>query len=244
VAPGGTVVTNVKLSVSQGSQTTSNTITSVIATAVNDAPTISGAVSGQAVTDESTLKPLSAVTITDPDLGVSDSVTITLTGTSGVATDADGTLSGAGLTKTGTGLYTLAAATPSSLTSELDALSFTPTAHQVVPGGTVVTTIALSVTQNGLTSTNTTSSIIATAVNDAPVISGAASGQAVTDESTLKPLSAVNVTDPDYGVTDSVTITLSGTSGVATDADGSLSGTGLTKTGTGVYTLAAATPRA
>ena len=242
VAPGSTVTTGFTLAVTQNGLTTANTVSSVLATAVNDAPVISGAVAGQTTTDEAGVKPFSSITVSDPDLGVADSVQITLTGTSGLATDADGALTGAGLTKIGTGLYTLAAATPGSLTAELEGLTFSPTAHQVAPGGTVATGFTLAVTQNGLTTVNTSSSVTATAVNDAPVISGAKSGQPTTDAASVKPFSSVIISDPDLGVTETVMITLTGTSGVATDADGILSGTGLTKIGTGLYTLAAASP--
>ncbi len=242
VAPGQTVATGITLAVSQNGATTVNTLASVIATAVNDAPTITGTEAGQATSDETSLKALASVTISDPDTGVTDSATITLTGTNGLATDADGTLAGTGLTKIGTGLYTLAAATLGSLTAQLDALTFTPTVHQVAPGQTVTTGITLAVSQNGATTVNTLTSVIATAVNDAPTITGTTAGQATSDEVSLKALAGVIISDPDTGVTDSVKITLTGTNGLATDADGTLSGTGLTKIGTGLYTLAAATP--
>ena len=240
VSPGQTVVTGFTLAVAQDGVTTTDTITNVIATAANDAPVISGAVAGQATTDEASLTPFSGVTVSDPDLGVTDSLLITLTGTSGVATDADGTLAGTGLTKVGAGLYSLAAASPASLSAELDGLTFTPSTHQVAPGSTVATGFDLSVIQNGLTTSNTETSVIVTAVNDAPVISGTQSGRLTTDEVSLDPFSSVTITDPDYGVTDSALITLTGASGVATDADGALSGVGLTKTGIGTYILAAA----
>jgi autotransporter passenger strand-loop-strand repeat protein len=201
---------------------------------------ILGAVAGQKISDETSIDPFQFITLSGSI--VSDSMTITLTGTSSVATDADGTLSGTNLTKIGTGLYTLAAATPAILTSELEALVFRPTAHQVAPAGTITTVMDLALTQNGLTTTNSITSIIVTAVNDAPVISGTRAGQATNDEATLKPLSTITITDPDFGATETVSITLTGTSWVATDADGTLSGTGLTKTGTGLYTLQAATP--
>jgi len=51
-----------------GSPTTNNA-TTVIATAVSSAPTISGTKSGQTVNDNSTDQPFSAVTITDRTLG-------------------------------------------------------------------------------------------------------------------------------------------------------------------------------
>jgi hypothetical protein len=54
------------------------------------------------------------VTIGDRNSGATDTLTITLTGS--------------GLVNDGGGVYTLAAASPTSITSELDALSFTPVA--------------------------------------------------------------------------------------------------------------------
>ena len=46
------------------------------------------------------------------DVGVQDNLTITVRDDGGSATDANGTLSGSGLTQTGTGTYALAAADP------------------------------------------------------------------------------------------------------------------------------------
>jgi plastocyanin len=242
VSPGQTVTTGFTLAVTQVGLTSTDSLTSVTATAVNDAPVISGTSGGQATTDEASLNPFANAVITDLDFGVTDSLLITLTGTGGVATDADGTLSGAGLTEIAIGVYSLSAASPSSLTAELEALTFTTTAHQVAPGNTVVTDFTVAVTQNGLTTTDTVTSVIATAVNDAPVIAGALSAQPAIDTLSLDPFSTVTITDPDIGVVDSVLITLTGTNNVATDADGTLAGAGLSKLGAGLYSLSAVSP--
>jgi plastocyanin len=244
VVPGGTVTTGFRLDVTDTlNETATDTTTSVVATAVNDPPVISGTAGSQAVGDNATLLPFSGVTITDPDFSASETVTITLTA-GGSPSDADGTLSGTGLTKTGTGTYTLTTDTPSAVTTALDALVFTPTDHQVAPGGTIATGMTLSVTDGiiGSPVTDTATSVIATAVNDPPVISGAVAGQAVADNATLSPFTGVAIADPDFGATETVTITLTA-GGSASDADGTLSGTGLTKTGTGTYT-ATGTPGA
>jgi len=246
VAPGSTVTTGMTLSVTDGivGSPTTNNATTVIATAVSSAPTISGTKSGQTVNDNSTDQPFSAVTITDPNVGATDTVTITLTA-GGVASDANGILSGTGVTRTGVGTYTLTTGTPSAVTSALDAVTFTPTAHEVAPGSTVTTGMMLSVTDGivGSPTTNNATTVIATAVNDPPVISGTKSGQTVNDNATDQPFSAVTITDPDVGATETVTITLTA-GGSASDANGTLSGTGLTRTGVGTYTLTAGTPSA
>jgi uncharacterized repeat protein (TIGR03803 family) len=201
---------------------------------------IGGAVAGQTTTDEQTIKPFATVTITDPNAGTQqDAMIISVSGGT-----ADGTLSGTGLVYLGGGNYELNPVSPTTLQAELEALVFTPTAHQVAPGSTVTTTFGLTVVnENSLVSaTNSTATVIATAVNDSPTISGAVSGQTLLDNATDKPFAAVSITDPDLSVTDSLTITLRNSAGTVTDADGTLAGTGLTKTGIGTYVLAAASP--
>lgn len=94
-----------------------------------------------------------AVVISDANAGATDSATITLTGGGGV-------LSGNGLITNQDGSYSLAAATPATLTSELDALTFTPT--NATPGNTASTTFGLTVKS----SAGTTASDSSTIVND------------------------------------------------------------------------------
>ena len=199
-------------------------------------PTVTGTAAGQGVSDAATIAPFAAVTIND-STGQQDSATITLTA-SGTPTDANGALSlGTGVTKTGTGTYTVAATTPAGLTTSLRALVFTPTAHQVAPGTTVTTGFSLAITDTGAGSTtNTATTVIATAATDTPVIAGTSANQPTTDLLPVSPFAMVSITDPDFGVTPTVTITLR-SAGTATDANGTLSGAGLTPTGTGTYTL-------
>jgi hypothetical protein len=204
--------------------------------------TISGTTAGQAITDETTLTPFAGVTISDPDIGTSDTLTITLT-VDGVPSDANGTLSGTGLTKTGAGTYTLAAGSPAAVTAALRALVFTPAAHEVAPGDTVTTGMTLSVTDGSSPVTDGTTSVVTTAVNDPPAITGTVADQLMSDVQTKQPFSTVTITDPDVGASETVTITLD-VDGSPSDANGILSGTGLTKTGTGTYTLAAGSPAA
>lgn len=81
------------------------------------APTVSGASARSAVAGKSTT-PFTGVTISDNNTGTpTDAVTITVSGSGG-------TLSGSGLS--GTGPYSLASAVPATITSQLQALTFTP----------------------------------------------------------------------------------------------------------------------
>jgi uncharacterized repeat protein (TIGR03803 family) len=93
------------------------------------APTIPGTQSGQTTTSEATVKPFSAVAISDANSGATDTLTITLGGAGGTLTDGTGFH---GLTSSASGVYTLTGAA-SAITSELDALSFAPTAGAPTP---------------------------------------------------------------------------------------------------------------
>ena len=101
---------------------TVNTTTTVIDTDPAAAPTISGTVAGQTTISEAQVHPFSGVTIADPNSGATDTLTITL------SNSANGTLSGTALINDGGGVYSLAAASPATISSELAALVFTPTA--------------------------------------------------------------------------------------------------------------------
>ena len=127
----------------------------------NTAPSITGLPAAESGTDTATLAPFGAVTDSDPDSNAVDSAGIVLS-SNGTATDADGILSGTGLTRTGTGSYSLAATSPANLTTELKALRFTPTVHQVARGSTVATVFALTVT-DGTTPTTATTTLTETA---------------------------------------------------------------------------------
>ena len=231
----GTISVNVTAADSFGK--TASNVFSLTVINVNDPPVIQGSVSGQTTTDAASLNPMSAMTITDQDAGASEVVTLTLTGAGAMPTDANGTLSGVGLIKTGTGTYMMAAGSPAAVTAALEALTFTPAMNEVAPGETVTTGIALAVNDGTVTVTDTATSVVATSINDAPAIAGAQAGQMTTDNATMHPLSGVTIADPDFGATEAVTILLTGTDGSATDANGILSGANLTHTGAGTYSL-------
>ena len=133
--------------------------------------------------------------------------------------------------------------TAAQVTADLDALVFTPTAHQVAPGGTVTTGFTIAVTDTaGQSASNAATTVVATAAEDAPVIGGLTTTPVtVNSGQTVAPFPAATITDPDFGASETTTITLTA-NGTATDANGTL--TGATKTGTGTYVISAASPAA
>ena len=227
VTPGQTVTTTFTIGDNDGhGGSTSNAVTQVTTTSVNDAPTAANGSAGQAITDKATATPFAQVTVNDPDVGQTETATITYTAANGV-------LSGTGLAGSA-GNYTLSAGSAAALQSALDALTFTPTANQVAPGATVQTTLNVSVS-DGTATGSTSDTVTTTSVNDAPTITGSMGGQTVGDRQTINPFATVTVADPDTGQGETVTVTLSNA------ANGVLTGGGFTPTATpGVYSVTVA----
>jgi hypothetical protein len=233
-------------------------------------PAITGTVANEPIASGDKIPPFATMTLTEPYIDYNyytlvagtpnntyvggpnynynpkDSVSITITD-GGKATDADGLLTGPGLSKTGVGTYTLGPDYAYNIESELRGLSFQTVA--VAAGQTMNPSFELDVTDStsNLTTKDTTTSLSVIGpqlVPVAPTIAGTLAGQSVTPGNVLDPFASVTVSDTNPTPTDSVTITLMNASGQATDANGTLAGTGLTETaaGSGIYTLAATTP--
>ncbi len=198
----------------------------------NDMPpsvTVAGTVAGN---DHTALDPLASVTVVDLNAGQTESATLTLSST------LNGTLSNlaGGTYNATTGVYTVSGST-TAVTAALRGLVFTPTIHEVAPGQIVSTVFNLSVTDGLMTSTPATTSVNITALNDPPVISGMPPSYIEGYWNVpLNPFPAVQITDPDFGATETVTLSCGGTLSL------SMPGVSLTQTGVGTYTFSAASP--
>ncbi|MDR3532495.1 MAG: hypothetical protein P4L90_18320 [Rhodopila sp.] len=192
------------------------------------APTISGTTAGQAVTDQGTITPFSHVSIMDANIGQTETVTVTLSAaTHGILTNLGG-----GSYNATTGVYTDIGSV-AAITADLEGLVFTPTAHEVAPGQTVTTIFAINLTDTASAgTTDSKTSVIATADVVPPTISGTAAGQAVTDLATITPFTGVVIGDLNPGQTETVTVTLSA---AANGVLGNLGGGSYDAT-TGIYT--------
>lgn len=144
------------------------------------APTITGAGARGCIVSK-TSKPFLGVTISDTNGGgATDSVTITLTGSSG------GALTGTGLS--GSGPYTIASASAASVTTTLQGLTFTPS-------GTVGQTETLTVLVNSSAGSSVTSS--ATIVTVQAVAAAETPFAAPVGTFTPINLKGVNISDAD-----------------------------------------------
>jgi hypothetical protein len=171
VAPGQTVTTSFTLSISDDGGTATDSNTSVITIPTNTLTTITGAAAGQPIRDYQTTNPFSAVTFADPDNSAeTHSLSVAL---SSAASGSLSNLSG-GTYNAATGVYTLNNVTLSQARAALRALTFTPTAHQVPAGQSVVTTFTITVGDGSAGSaTDSTASVVTTdtLVNIGPVAS-------------------------------------------------------------------------
>ena len=214
-------------------QTASDNTTSVVATAVAAPLAISGTVANQAVDDNATIDPFAHVKVTDPNVGQTETVTVTPSNiANGTLSDPNAATDGSAISN---GVYTVTG-TAAAVTADLDALVFQPTAHQVAPGSTVTTGFTIAVTDTaGQTASDNTTSVVATAVAAPLAISGTVANQAVDDNATIDPFAHVKVTDPNAGQTETVTVTPSNiANGTLSDPNAATDGSAISN---GVYTV-------
>jgi hypothetical protein len=190
-------------------------------------PTISGTQANQTVNDNASLKPFAGVAVADSNANQTETVAITFAGANGALSDANAASDHSTI---GSGSYTVAG-TAGQVTADLDNLVFTPTARQVAPSNTVTTDFTIAVTDTaGETASDSTTSVVATAIAVLPTISGTHANQSVNDNATIKAFSAVTIADANFGQTETVTITFTGTNGALSDpnaaSDHSTTGSG------------------
>lgn len=206
--------------------------TSIVATSINDAPAIGGAVAAQPTSDTNEVSPFAAITIADPD---ATSVTTTVTidvAAKGAFTSAS--LLASGFSEISTGIYQFVG-TPAANQAAIRQLSFKPTENRVAVGQTETATFTIVVDDGTLTDTNSTTTVVSTSINDAPTIGGVSGGHNIFDNATVSPFSAVTIGDVDSPAQSlDVTVTLDTPSqGGFTSA--SLIASGFSDTGAGTY---------
>jgi filamentous hemagglutinin family protein len=219
----GIAVATITVSASDGTAPlAANPVVNIDITSNNTAPVLGGTfTTAGTVNDNATITPFSGVTVSDAE---SSNVSVSITYTA-----ANGTFSGTGLTGTA-GSYTLTTDTPATIQSNLQGLTFTPTANQVAPASTVVTTFTVTPNDAASGTPNATTVVTTTSINDAPTLSNApASVTLIEDALSNIDLSSVIFADADIGT--SLTTTLTASAGTfATPADGSTVGAGVVET--------------
>jgi hypothetical protein len=230
VAPGQAVITRFIISdIDTALQAATDSATTVVATAGFVPPVIAGTRSGQAISDQATIRPFAQVVIGDTNPGQIETVTVIL------SRPGNGTLTnlGGGAYNTQTGVYSITGSAQ-AVSAALAGWIFTPTPNQVAPGQLVTTTFTIGDTDTAAqTATDATTSVITTALAVPPTITGTTPSQAISDQGRIAPFAHVVIADANFGQTETVTVALSA------PANGILSnlGGGTYSATTGVYTV-------
>ncbi len=238
VNPGLTETTTFTVSANDGYVTARDSTVSVISTSVDDPFALGGTTTTTSINDTATATPFSSVTFTDADLAQLQSVTVSL---DAAAKGSFTTLSGFIHNPDDSYGYS---GTAAQVQSALRGLVFTPTANRITPGLTETTTFTISLTNSAMSPfsfADSTTTVVATSVNNAPTIGGVASNQAVNDTATIAPFSTMTVADVDFGTTMTATVLLDTAAKGAFTAD-SLTAAGFVDGGSGSYTHTATDP--
>jgi hypothetical protein len=205
-------------------------------------PIVNNTIGGQTTQFDQAISPFINVNINDPNQSsypqIVDTLTISLSANNGTLSlgpnyYGPSVLSGSGTLYTITDLAT-------SLTYDIENLLFTPNAAAIGSSTTTTFTLTDASVLNGVT-VATSPADSTTTVTDSdpltePTITGAHGSQVTYWETPVTPFSSVNITDPNAGTTEKLTITLTG--GGGTLADGAyFYGTSTLSGGGGVYTL-------
>ena len=203
VAPGQAVATSFTIQDTDAAGVTAaDSTTSVLATDIAVPPAITGAAAGQKLGDTSSVALFAKVAIGDPNIGQTETVTVTLSNA------ADGILTnpGGGSYDAASGVYT-GTGTAAAVSALLAGLVFVPTVHQVAAGQTVSTGFTIRDTDSaGETAVNSTTTAIVTATGVIPpaLTAGGTASYAAG--------SAALALDPGLDVTDPASATLTGAS--------------------------------
>ncbi|MEO1524421.1 MAG: DUF4347 domain-containing protein [Planctomycetota bacterium] len=264
VAVGSTVTTIFSVDVADDTDTASNANTSVLATSINDAPTLTAAVLASINENDfnpggETVSTLFAGQFSDPDSGASFGGIAVVGNTANAISEGSWQYSSDGTTWRDIGTVGDANGLTISAGSRIrfvpvSGFSGSPTAltvrglDETHSGYSTTPTTETRITVNATTAGGSTpisdpATTISTSVtnNADPVLAGDAGNQTVNDDATIAPFSSVTISDAEG---DAVTVVVQLSGG---DANGSFTAGSLgafTQTGAGEYTLTSSTPAA
>jgi hypothetical protein len=203
-APGQTTTAKLTITYSDGVTPTQTSVAYLAILAENTAPVLAGAAASD-ILDTKTVKPFATMTVTDPDKSAVETVTVRV----------DDPAKGAftflgGFTSNGDGSYSFTGS-PGAVQTALRSMVFDPTDWRVPGGQTEVAQFTVTVFDGTATYTDTNTAVTITSTaptNMAPVLSGLASSQTVSDRSTIQLFSGASYVDPDAGQTMTLTVAL------------------------------------
>ena len=173
------------------------------------APVISSTAPGRSTPAGQPDTPFSSVIITDPNIDTSDSLSIQPTGAGGALADGAGF---SGLTTSAPGVYLLSG-TAAAITSELDALVFTPSAGSGTTTFTLTDTTSIGMSASDADTTVTVAPVSVSAfLADQPTLDQTAGGFAISDTASNITANLNQLDDPNI---DAITISDDGQVGAS-----------------------------
>jgi hypothetical protein len=161
VAPKSTVSTTVTASITDTAGEKTSTISTITATAVADAISVTPATEAVATTDAASAKPFTSVAIKDPNAAQTETATVTLSAAAnGTLSDPNSATDGS---KISNGVLTVSGSA-AAVATDLDGLVFTPKANQVAAGAAVTTTVTAAIKDSAGETASATSAVTATQV--------------------------------------------------------------------------------
>jgi endoglucanase len=222
--PAGAVATTVTAVVAEGGETASTTSTITVTGYAATSPiTITPTTKAVATTDASGAKPFAGVVITDANAGQTEAATVTLSAAAnGILSDPNARTDGSTITN---GVWTISGSS-TAVAVALDGLVFTPTDHQVAPGGAVTTTLTAAIKDTAGEKAVASSTITATAVAAAITMTPATDSVHTSGTTSAKPFTGVAITDVNAGQTETATVTPSAAgNGTLSDPNSTTDGT-------------------
>ncbi len=212
IPSGQTATATVTMSISDHISNTATATSTVVIVAAGTADASGlnfiGATPGQMTTDQVPIDPFANTILVDKKVGALDTITITMSNPAdGVFSDTLGTITN-GSTFTATGTVD-SSGFVDAVDNALAGLVFTPTRGQVPFGQSVMTTFSVVASNSFGSTTDDSTSVIATAAGGALSINGAQANQEIVDNGNALPLSGVTIQDSQPVPVDTATVTLS-----------------------------------
>ena len=157
-------------------------------------PVLAGLPSLTSTTDDTSVAPLTSLTLADPDAGQVLSAQVML------STAGDGLLTnlGGGQYDAALGRYQVSGPVD-AVQAALRGLIFVPTAHQLAFGAARATTLMVQVSDGAGGGAAAASGVVAYGMDTPPTIGGAVAGQVMTTTEGSLPLAGLTLADPDVG---------------------------------------------
>ncbi|MEQ9641760.1 MAG: FecR domain-containing protein [Alphaproteobacteria bacterium] len=229
--PGQTRDITFSVSATDGFVNATNTQTTITTFSINDAPTLSGALAGQSVTDKAQIMPFASVAIADPDPGETVTVTVQVANAaSGGFTAAS--LGASGFVDLGGGTYRFTGS-PAAAQAALRGLSFAPSENQVAVGGSTTATFTVIANDGDAVRSDGSTTVVIDSINDAPMLNALAAATTAPVQS-VTPFAGLTVVDPDVATTVTATVQI-GNVAQGSFSAASVAGAGFTNLGGGTY---------